>query len=75
MSEDGPLLDTNEDPYEAFTRTALAENFLTDQVLPEARAKPATASRASRAWDGPPQPKAPGPEREWTLLQTSRASE
>eukprot|EP00969_Alexandrium_andersonii_P291474 12883057-Alexandrium_andersonii.AAC.1 len=39
MSEDGSLLDANEDPYEALTRTALAESGLTDQVLPEARAE------------------------------------
>eukprot|EP00969_Alexandrium_andersonii_P218841 9665393-Alexandrium_andersonii.AAC.1 len=39
MSEDGSLLDTNEDPYEAFARIASADNGLTDQVLPEARAE------------------------------------
>eukprot|EP00969_Alexandrium_andersonii_P227184 10033889-Alexandrium_andersonii.AAC.1 len=42
MSEDGSLLDTAEDPYEALARVDMAEDGLTDQVLSEARAEAST---------------------------------
>eukprot|EP00969_Alexandrium_andersonii_P312895 13825494-Alexandrium_andersonii.AAC.1 len=39
MSEDGPLLDASEDPYETLSRLATADAGLTDRVSAEARAE------------------------------------